>query len=160
TVAPHWTDAVYVSLKSTLDGTAIKLGEYDNQSALGPAGTPDDSYHTTTGPLTIPLSFGGPAFLIVPPNADRAAHALPNATNNTPARPTTVTPTPPADLVTSLVASADQAFIGSTITVQYTVTNKGLGPTDVPDWVDTIWLSHGKDRPDPRKPRLDVLLGT
>src|SRR5262249_7820894 len=129
TAAPHWTDAVYLSLTDTIGATSVKLGEYANQSALGPAGAPHDSYHTTPHPLTIPLSFGGPAYLIVQANADRAEDTFPNDSDNTFALPITVTPIPPADLVTGQVAAADQAFAGTTISVQYTVTNLGLGPT-------------------------------
>ena len=39
----HWTDAVYLSLTDTVSAVpSVKLGEYANQLALGPAGSPDD----------------------------------------------------------------------------------------------------------------------
>src|SRR5205823_6152986 len=46
----HWTDNVYISLKNTLDGTAILLGSFGNQSALMPGA----KYTTPTSDLLVP----------------------------------------------------------------------------------------------------------
>ena len=67
-------------------------------------------------------------------------------------------PVPPPDLVTGNVAGPGTAFDGTTITVQYQVTNLGTGVTFPGTWTDAIWLTLGKDRPNPG--RGDVLLGT
>ena len=42
--------------------------------------------------------------------------------------------------------------------MQYTVSNLGLGPTDIADWTDTIWLAVDPKEPNPSKG--DVLLAT
>ena len=48
-------------------------------------------------------------------------------------------------------------FDGNDITVHYQVTNLGTGPTYPSSWSDAIWLTLGKDQPDPQ--RGDILLG-
>ena len=150
----QWTDSVYLSLDDTVDSTSTLLGSFANQSAL----MPGQSYQTQTGDMVIPESFGGPGYLIVWTNSGGNAEFDPNTNGTTFVSPITVTPFPPADLVTSDVAAPVQAFDGSTITVQYTVSNLGLGPTNVADWTDTIWLTTDPKRPNPSKG--DVLLAT
>ncbi len=154
TATPHWTDSVYLSAKPTLDSTATLLGSFANQSALQPQGT----YQTTTGDMIIPDRFSGPAYLIVDTDSGNAVDETPNEGNNTDSVPITVNPLPAADLVTGDVAAPDQAYDGSTITVSYTVTNKGLNTTNVSNWNDTIWLAHDPKRPGTSKG--DVLLAT
>ncbi len=154
TNAPNWHDSVYLSLHGTLDGSATLLGRFANQSALDP----NAEYQTQTGDLVIPQRFSGPAYLIVQTNSDDAVNEGPNGNNNTFVWPITISPLPPADLVTGAVAAPDQTYDGTTITVQYTVSNKGAGPTDLPSWADTIWLTHDPTRPNPSKG--DVLLTT
>ena len=153
TTTPHWTDSVYLSLKSTLDGSAILLGALPNQSALMPGG----GYQTDTPDMVIPDTFGGAAYLIV---AADSGHVVenPGKGDNTFVASIDINPLPPADLVTRGVAAPDQAYDGSTISVSYSVTNKGLAATDVSSWTDTIWLAHDPKRPGTSKG--DVLLAT
>jgi YD repeat-containing protein len=143
TTEPHWTDSVYLSLKDTLDSTASLLGSFPNQSALGPG----ESYQTHTGDMIVPIRFGGAGFIIV--KAD---------SGGTFTTPIDVTPYPPADLVTGGVTAPDQTYDGTSITVSYTVTNKGLAATDIGNWTDTIWLAHDPKRPGTTKG--DVVLAT
>ena len=60
--------------------------------------------------------------------------------------------------MTGDVTAPDQVFDGTTFTVTYTVTNKGLSATDVGNWTDTIWLAHDPKRPGASKG--DVVLAT
>jgi len=154
TTTPHWTDSVYLSLNGTLDGSAISLGSFPNQSAL----MPGESYQTMTGDLLIPDRFAGAGYLIVKTDSGNAVDETPNEGNNTFVSPIYVNAFPPADLVTGGVTAPDQVFDGSTFTVSYTVTNKGLNVTDVPNWSDTIWLAHDPKRPGTSKG--DVVLAT
>src|SRR5262249_27694049 len=68
---PHWTDSVYLSLTSTLDGHAILLGSFPNQSALM-AGA---KYQTHTGDMVIPDRFAGAGYLIVQADSGGTAAA-------------------------------------------------------------------------------------
>jgi hypothetical protein len=150
----QWTDDVYISLKNSLDGTAILLGQFGNQSAL----MAGEKYLTHTSDLVIPKRLSGPAFLIVDTNANGAVNEYPNSNNNVLAQPITINPEPPADLVTSQVVAPTQAFDGTTIAVTYHVSNLGDGPTDPTSWTDTIWLTRDRTRPNTTKG--DVLLAT
>ena len=91
-------------------------------------------------------------------NSSGAINEYPNGDNNLFVSPLNITALPPADLMTSAVAAPDQALDGETVSVQYTVSNLGLGPTDVANWTDTIWLCVDRKRPNPSKG--DVLLAT
>jgi hypothetical protein len=150
----QWTDNVYLSLKNSLDGNAILLGQFGNQSAL----LPGEKYQTQTGGLVLPKRLSGPAYLIVYTNANGTINEYPNGNNDTLVQSITINPEPPADLVTSNVVAPDQTFDGTTIPVTYHVSNLGLGPTDPGSWTDTIWLTHDRTRPNPTKG--DILLAT
>ena len=63
-------------------------------------------------------------------------------------------PLPLPDLVVSQVrvndgATDNQIVAGATMTVGYTVTNRGSGATLVKGWTETVWLTKDKDRPHP-----------
>ncbi|MCB1964701.1 MAG: hypothetical protein KDI64_01260, partial [Candidatus Accumulibacter sp.] len=150
----HWTDNVYLSLKDHLDGSAIFLGSFDNQSAL----MPGDKYQGHTDNLPVPKRLGGPAYLIVYSNAGGTVDEFPRADNNTLVQSIYINPEPPADLVTSLVTAPNQTFDGTTIDVSYHVSNLGLETTDRGNWTDTIWLTRDPTRPNVTKG--DVLLAT
>ncbi|MCB1942193.1 MAG: hypothetical protein KDI53_09175, partial [Candidatus Accumulibacter sp.] len=150
----HWTDNVYLSLKDHLDGSAIFLGSFDNQSAL----MPGDKYQGHSDNLAVPKRLGGPAYLIVYTNAGGALDEFPRGDNNTLVHSIYINPEPPADLFTSLVTAPNQTFDGTTIDVSYHVSNLGLENTDRANWTDTIWLTRDATRPNVTKG--DVLLAT
>ena len=111
-------------------------------SATSRRSCPARATRPTPASLVIPNRFAGPAYLIVQTDSGNAIDETPNEGNNTFSSPISIKPYPPADLVTSDVAAPDQAFDGTSISVTYTVSNKGLNPTDVANWTDTIWLAH------------------
>jgi len=150
----HWTDNVYLSLKDHLDGSAIFIGSFDNQSAL----MPGDKYQGHTDNLAVPKRLGGPAYLIVATNAGGTVDEFPRGDNNTLVQSIYINPEPPADLVTGMVTAPNQTFDGTTIDVSYHVSNLGLEPTDQANWTDTIWLTRDATRPNVTKG--DVLLAT
>jgi YD repeat-containing protein len=154
----QWTDAVYLSLDTTIGSGDLLLGSYGNQTALAPSPGAGSTYQTAASNLLIPKRYSGPAYLIVKANSSGAINEYPNGDNNLFVHAITINPLPPADLLTSAVAAPDQALDGATVSVQYTVSNLGLGPTDVANWTDTIWLCTDIKRPNPS--RGDVLLAT
>ncbi len=143
TTTPHWTDEVFLSLDSTLSGDDILLSSAGNQSALQPGQT----YLTSLSSIPIAKSKSGPYYLIVETNAGGAQDEFPNGNNNTLAVPITIDPLLPSDLVVSNVIVPTQATAGSQITVKYTVTDLGDGPTDVANWTDGVWLTTGRGEP-------------
>ena len=133
----HWTDNVYLSLDDTLSEDDILLGSLDNQSALQPG----QEYQSTLADVPIAKDKSGPYYLIVETNADKAVDEYPNGTDNTLAVPITIDPLLPSDPVVSHVVAPSQVIAGSTFQVTYTVTNLGLGPTDLSSWTDGVWLA-------------------
>jgi len=153
TTTPQWFDRVYLSLDDQIGGDDELLATVPNGAALGPNG---DAYATTGVSGSVPLRFGGPAFVIVAADSSRQVDEFPQEGNNVFVLPIDVDPLPPADLVMDVPLAPDQAFEGSTVDVTYTVTNRGAGPTPGSFWIDTIWLTADKNRPDPRA--KDILL--
>ncbi len=61
-------------------------------------------------------------------------------------------PIPYADLVVSNVTLPAQAFGGQPLTVTWTVTNQGIGTTNIGDWNDIIYLATNRGRQQARSP--------
>ncbi len=154
TATPRWTDSVYISLDNKLSSDDRFLASFENGSALAPAA----SYRTQSTPFVIPKDYRGDLFLVIVADANGQVNEFPNDGNNQYAVPIKVTPLPPPDLVMSNVIATNQAVDGNSITVKYTVTNKGAGPTDSADWIDAVWLGKSRQRPEPG--RGDFLLLT
>ncbi len=150
TIQPYWLDSVFISLDQTLDPEDIFLGSVSNQSYLDVG----QSYNNSLN-VTIPNGYNGPFYILVDTDAKpnfggqgfkgtvtgvvRETSDDDNLTST--ATPTLVTLTPPPDLqVTSIVAPA-HAFSGKTVSVSFTVTNKGPGPTPISSWLDRVFLS-------------------
>ena len=151
----HWSDTVYLSLVNHLDSTAQAIGTFDNGAALDVG----QSYQTTTSPMLIPKLANGSYFLIVKADSGNAVDEGPNKDNNTAVSALTVNPLKRSDLVTSqVVVDPTTAYENTPVNVLYTVTNKGLGATDVADWSDTVWLTTDLTHPDVSKG--DFALGT
>ena len=142
TTTPHWNDNVYLSLDNTFSPDDILLASVGNQSALQPG----QSYLSTVSDVVVPKSKGGPYYLIVDTNAGNAVDEFPNGNNNTLAVPITINPILPSDPVVSKVIVPSQAVAGSQVQVTYTVTNQGLGTTDLTSWSDGIWLVTDKTK--------------
>ncbi len=148
TSTPHWNDNVYLSLDNTLSEDDILLASVGNQSALQPGA----SYLSSVAGITIPKDKSGPYYLIVETNvssgdsANSAMDEYPNGTDNTLAYPITIEPFLPSDPVVSNVIVPSQVIAGSQVQVTYTVTNLGLGPTDLSSWTDGVWLVTDKTK--------------
>lgn len=156
TNVPVWQDAVILSQDPTLtyDGG---LGAHDdqllnNQPVVDYFNNPSylasgDSYQNTVD-VTIPNSAAGPWYVYVVTNGlgfhhpptlsetNRGNNLLLSAAFN-------VQLTPPPDLTVTSVAPPPTAFSGQPMTLQWTVSNKGTGPTTVAEssWNDTVFLS-------------------
>ncbi len=150
----QWTDAVYLSQTNTLEPGAILLGTLPNGTALGVG----QSY-SSSDEFTLPVGIAGNVFIIVEADSQDQVDEGPLHGNNTTAAAMAINAQPvlPPDLVMSNVFVPSTVFDGSDITVHYQVTNLGTGPTYPSSWSDAIWLTLGKDQPDPQ--RGDILLG-
>ena len=142
----RWSDGVYLSLNNQLDPGDTLLGAQPNGSSLGTG----QSY-VSSATYKLPRGVSGNAFLIFVPDYGNAVDQVPRTGPNYFAVPVAIDakPVPPPDLVVTSVAVPSQAFDGTQITIRYHVANLGVGPTDPGSWTDSIWLTNGKDRPDP-----------
>ncbi len=154
TNVPNWTDAVYLSLDTTIDPGSVLIGDIGNQSAL----LPGQSYKSTAGPVVVPDRFGGTVYVIVDVDVNHQVDQWPNGNFDEVYKAIHINPLPLPDLVTSDVIVPTQVIAGATLPVTYTVTNLGVGATLVNSWTDTIWLSLDKGRPNPNNG--DILLAS
>lgn len=123
TQTPNWTDKIYLSLDNQISNNDILLGKIGNESALAPG----EQYRASVATAIIPRYFRGNAYILVKTDANGQVNEYPQDDNNTQAYQIYVDPLPPADLVTSNVITATQAFEGTGINVRYRVENKGIG---------------------------------
>ncbi len=149
----QWTDAVYLSQTNTLQAGAILLGTLPNGTALGVG----QSY-ASSDQFTLPVGIAGNVYIIVEADSQDQVNEGPLHGNNTTAAAMAVNASRPAARPGDVERlRAFDGFDGNDITVHYQVTNLGTGPTYPSSWSDAIWLTLGKDQPDPQ--RGDILLG-
>ncbi|MFN4170881.1 MAG: CARDB domain-containing protein, partial [Pseudorhodobacter sp.] len=148
TASGNWVDRVYLSLDPFLSSDDLLIGSFQNVSALAPG----ERYSGLTGPMVVPLRFGGPAYVIVSTDALSQVDEFPNDGDNTAATQIQITPAPKPDLLVERVIAPVQAVAGAQVEVRFTVTNSGLNPTFVGNWTDTVWLARDARRPSPLPP--------
>ncbi|HEY6816092.1 MAG TPA: CARDB domain-containing protein, partial [Croceibacterium sp.] len=151
-----WTDQVWLSLDDKITSDDILVSSHLNASALDSL----KEYNTESNTFTIPKRFRGTVYVLVRTDSGGAIDEWPNDTlqSNVTAQELYVDPIPFADMVVDNVVTAAQAFEGDTVSVRYTVTNRGAGDTDRGQWAEQIWLTRDKNRPHPGQG--DVLLST
>ena len=145
TMTPRWSDRVYLSLDALLSTDDIIIDTIENQSALAS----EQTYQERSATIQIPERYRGTVYVIVQADVFDQVDEWPNDDNNTFARELFIDPLPLADLVVSEVVAPDQAIEGSEIEVRYTVTNSGIGTTNLDEWLETIWLTRDRNRPHP-----------
>ena len=156
-----WTDRVYLSLDPSLDGNDIELGAVTHSSILATGASYSASINAQ-----LPDDIGGNYYILVFTDSNAAGTidvpglmagdpegAVPEFRgegNNIASAFLPVSMTPPPDLqVTSVVAQGpdptqpDHVLTGQSLTMTYTVTNDGNGPTPARQgtWYDYVYLS-------------------
>jgi hypothetical protein len=133
-----WTDAVYLSTKSVLDGTAVRLTSLaaPTPPPLAPAG----SYTRSNVSVTIPNDFttGNDYLLFVADdNGGQAETDAGNDTNDLLAVPIVLAA---PDLQVASVSGPSHGFVGQTVLLSWTDQNKGAAPATGP-WVDNVYTA-------------------
>ncbi|HQU43698.1 MAG TPA: CARDB domain-containing protein, partial [Pirellulales bacterium] len=153
TAAAAWTDAVYLSTKSTLDSSAIQLTSIAAPSSLAAGG----SYQFDQA-VTIPTTFLGSGFLLFVTN-DNGAQGETDGTGGDDVANLAVTVSPPGLPDLSLTAATAPATApaeqADKLPLSYTVTNVGAGPANAP-WRDDLYLSD-KQTFDPGDPNQQYI---
>jgi subtilase family serine protease len=133
-----WTDYVY--LASDASGSpAEKLGSYPFTGQLGQGQSVNRSQV-----VTLPIDTDGPRWLVVVADAENQVFEYQHEDNNSAVstQPIATHLSPFPNLKVAGVTAPSSAFSGQeTVTVEWTVTNTGTGPTSSPYWEDGVWLS-------------------
>jgi hypothetical protein len=131
----EWYESAYLS-----DSVSnYFIGNVKNFSALAP----DTSYQSPKLHYHIPVRFQGSYHVIVQTNTTRSIKEVTDTNNTRVSRVVNISLAPPPDLqVTNLVTSPEKdLFSEDSITVTYTIANKGTGPTNASNWTDVVFLS-------------------
>ncbi|MBD2700500.1 hypothetical protein IC229_07630 [Spirosoma sp. BT702] len=132
-----WTDQVYLCDNPVLSASAEKyyIGAVSNFSSL-PIG---QSYRSANFTFRIPQGIQGNYYVVVTTNASQSLRETSLTNNERGSTILNISLAPPPDLqVTALTVSPLNTFSESEVTVTYTVTNKGTGPTTATNWADQI----------------------
>jgi hypothetical protein len=138
TAAAGWSDGVYLSSKTTLDGTAVKLGDFAAPSTLAAGGS-----YSQTESVTIPNTslLGGENVLIVADDSGTQSQAsTANATAAVGVSVALPANLPDLKVTPGSVAVPAAATLGQSIPVSWTVTNSGSGPASG-TWTDVVYAS-------------------
>ncbi len=132
-----WTDAVYLSTKSTLDSSAIRL-----TSVAAPPTSPlaAGASYTDNASITIPgnLATGNYYLLFVADdNGGQAESDAGNDSNNVMSQQITLSA---ADLQVGGVTGPASGFTGQSVLVSWTDVNNGTAQATGP-WVDNVYLA-------------------
>ena len=140
-----WTDNVYLSLEAKVTSDSILISSLQNVTAL----TSGESYSNNATSFVVPLRYAGNVYIIVETDAGSTVDEFPHDGNNITVQQIYVVPAPLADLVVSKVAAPALAFPNNQVTVNFTVTNLGAGPTTLANFAEQVWLDVDKQRPNP-----------
>jgi len=140
TRSADWYERAYLSDAPRLGiGNDYYIGSYKNFSALEAGQTYDAPAKT----YRIPEGLQGQYYLIITTGENYYSNFELTDTNNLRASAAiAITLAPPPDLqITALAVSPATAFSEDTLTINWTITNKGVGPTNVSSWYDMVYLS-------------------
>jgi subtilase family serine protease len=134
--AANWSDAIYLSSKTTFDNTAVLVNSFSAPKTLNPS----DSYSQSQS-ITVPNTtlLGNENILIVA-NAFSAQSETSSA-NDTATLPVTVSaPSPAPNLQVTSFAAPASAILGQSVPVSWTVKNTGSVVAAVA-WTDVVYSS-------------------
>ncbi|MDH4460968.1 MAG: CARDB domain-containing protein [Flectobacillus sp.] len=130
-----WNDKVYLSSNNTFEPTDLLLGSTQLNQLLGKGA----EYNKQIS-ITLPTGISGTYYLILVSDADNNIYEkLEN--NNIEVRPITISLAPWADLQVSTIAAPSIDTVGTTIKIQYSLKNAGLGNIINKSWTDNVYLS-------------------
>ncbi|MFT5526538.1 MAG: hypothetical protein ACI9HK_004515, partial [Pirellulaceae bacterium] len=138
TSAPSWTDQVWLSQDNVVDPVADRfLGSAANLSYLAPG----ESYRIENFEVFIPHGINGNWYFLVTTDSDQRVREFDAEDDNNAIQPTLVELTPTPDLQVTSVEAPELRISGESMSISYTVTNRGLGDTLVSRWTDRVFVS-------------------
>ena len=132
-----WTDTIYLSADSQLDtSTDLRLGSQTHYGVLDIGFSYDNSFT-----FTLPNTISGSYYAFVVTDSDNSVFELNNDNNVVfDTAPISIT-SQPADLVVSAISTSTTVEAGKALTVNWTVTNQGIGDTVISSWLDRVYVS-------------------
>jgi hypothetical protein len=149
TATGSWIDRIWLSTEPSLGQSAILLANHERSGAVSVGGS-----YSALRSVTIPFVGAGLRYLIIETDGFGQVFES-NDQNNVsirqiltiegaagPGTPGASTPPGLADLTVSQIAAlGTSVFAGQPLQVAWTLQNVGVGPTNVADWVDRVYLS-------------------
>ncbi|MGB7201051.1 MAG: CARDB domain-containing protein [Pyrinomonadaceae bacterium] len=136
--AGGFSERVYFSPDNLVNANDVLLGTF----AL-PGGIAQGQSVNRVQDVTIPTSaitVTGDYFVYVRTDSGAQVHEGAGENNNTRFQPVRVRRLLRPDLTVTNVTGPPTAFFDQTVQVQWTVTNTGPGPTNAPQWRDTLYI--------------------
>jgi len=137
TIAPFWTDAVYLSADAVWQSATDQLLVSRQQNGPLSAG----AAYSASRSISIPNGISGSYYLLLV-NDPATLHNDSDRANNVASIAISITLTPPPDLVATSLSAPPQGFAGQPVEVSFTIKNSGTGSTaPVASWTDRFFLS-------------------
>ncbi len=142
TVATEWNDQLYISTDNVFDPSDTLLVTDSSDSTFRHLGRlePGESY-TNSQTVILPAGLGGNFYLFAVTDIDEEVFEAGLDNNNATGELTQVNLTPPPDLEVIGVLAPSDVRAGSSIPVDYEVTNFGSTATENTSWIDRIYFS-------------------
>ena len=137
TTTANFVDRVYLSADQNVGGDTT-LGSFTLTGGLAAGATADRIQNITIPYASVPAS--GTFYLLIQTDATTLVNEGANEANNVRVQPIYIRKALRPDLVVSNVTGPPTAFFDQTVQVQWTVTNTGPGPTNAPQWSDTLYI--------------------
>lgn len=138
TLETRWSDRVYLSLDTTIDGSDYILGAQSHSGGLEPG-----AGYLGTNSFKLPVGVVGEWYVLIRCDAFNQVYEVPFEANNdgAPAFATTIFLTPPPDLATTILNAPTNARASHVLPVTYRVANDGASITPDSSWLDRLYLS-------------------
>ncbi|TRU69655.1 MAG: hypothetical protein EWV55_20760, partial [Microcystis viridis Mv_BB_P_19951000_S69] len=138
TLETAWYDRVFMSADATLDAGDRFLGDFYHSGALNAGAN-----YTGSATVNLPIGVAGSFFFFVQSDIYNNVyeHVFENNNSGYDTTATNITLTPPPDLEFESLTIPNNARSGSSLNINYRVTN--FGATETPNyyWTDTFYLS-------------------
>ncbi|MCZ8249497.1 CARDB domain-containing protein, partial [Microcystis sp. LE19-195.1E] len=138
TLETAWYDRVFMSADATLDAGDRNLGTFYHSGALNAGAN-----YTGSATVNLPIGVAGSFFFFVQSDIYNNVyeHVFENNNSGYDTTATNITLTPPPDLEFESLTIPSNARSGSSLSINYRVTN--FGATETPNyyWTDTFYLS-------------------
>ncbi|MEX2553759.1 MAG: CARDB domain-containing protein, partial [Actinomycetota bacterium] len=138
-----WVDRIILSRNDTVgDGDDLVIAEYTH-FGLMPSGTA----YTRTEAIQLPLGVDNrfTLFVVTDANNEVYEHTDTGANHASPVHPVDIMRRPFADLVVEQVVAPTTGSNGESLNLGWTVANRGIGQTSMPEWFDEVYYSTSPD---------------